>query len=112
MKVAIPSNDAIHITKDLGSSKGFVVFTIQFGEIIEEEFLQPAINEQETEKGILGTLKDCSLLILPEPDRKNGEGLQSNEIKTVYTSEKIVTKIIWSFLTGLQRQEANTCCCP
>lgn len=112
MKIAIPTNDAININKDLDSAKGFVVFTIQLGEIVREEFRQQATDSKDTFTNVFTLLNDCSHCIVSRQDEKSPGSFPLKDIQISLTKETIITKIIWSFLNESLHKEANTCCCP
>ena len=112
MKIAIPSDDGINISKNLDLTKGFVVFTIQFGEIVEGEFRQSVIDENKTEKKIFNLVDDCTDLIVKESDQKSFAFSRKKELTIISTKETIISTIISSFLAESQRHDANTCCCP
>jgi predicted Fe-Mo cluster-binding NifX family protein len=45
MKIAIPTDDGFTINQQLTPTKGFLVFTIQFGEVVEQEMRWNLNNE-------------------------------------------------------------------
>jgi hypothetical protein len=112
MKIAIPTDDAININKTLESARSFVVFTIQFGEIIEEEFRHSPENEPEKVPDIFGLIADCTVLIMKSPEECKLDFSGQKELKVFTTGENIITKIIVGFLNEAHRKEANTYCCP
>ncbi len=112
MKIAIPTNDAINIHDLFDSVKGFVVFTMQFGEITDEEYRKPSTNDLQTNGNIAGLLYDCTHLIVSVPDEKALLIQGNDKPKVITTPEKNITKIILNFMNESYRHESNTCCCP
>ena len=112
MKIAIPTNDAINIHDPFDSVKGFVVFTLQFGEITEEEYRQPSINDSQTNWNMLGLLNDCTHLIVSAPAEQALFIHGKDKPKVITTMETNITKIILNFMNESHRHESNTCCCP
>ena len=112
MKIAIPTNDAINIQDPFDSLKGFLVFTVQFGEITEEEYRQPSTNDPQTNRDFFGLLNDCTHLIVSAPGEKTLLIHDKDKMKVITTQEKNITKIILNFMNESYRHESNTCCCP
>ena len=111
MKIAIPTNDGIHIADQPLTAKGFHVFTIEFGEIAEDELRWRVPPDSKIpENGSLKQIGDCSVILV---NRDNGSagpaipGIQSTPVR-----DKVIAKIIWKYLSGVVRREADTCCCP
>jgi hypothetical protein len=111
MKIAIPTNDIIHIDPVPGSSEGFVVFTVHSGKITEAEFRQNPEKGQEVDELVRNCLKDCSHVIIPGIPGIKTKSVHE-KVMVSFTKETLITNIIWSFMTDLHRNEANTCCCP
>jgi hypothetical protein len=112
MKVAIPTDDAIHIHPDPVSAENFLVFTIQLGEIIEEKFFRLSGKQSDTQGNSSLIPGDWSYLILPEMHEEETYIPTENPIKIYYTRDSIITKIIWSYLNDVLRKESNSFCCP
>jgi hypothetical protein len=111
MKIAIPTHDGIHITDEIIAAKGFHVFTVESGEISDDELRWRDPNDAIfPEKSPLQLIKDCSAILVslvpgvPCP--------QTGGFQYIPVNEKIITKIIWRYISEMARQEANTCCCP
>jgi hypothetical protein len=108
MKIAVPTNDGINITREL-PAKGFHVFTVELGEITGEELRWNKTNDNgANEDGPFNLVKDCSA-ILVNNSMTNGK---SSGKQIIPVSGTIITRIIWDYLSDVIRKEANTCCCP
>lgn len=70
-KIAVPSNDGIHIAEDFGTSKNFLIFEAGDGFISNEEIRRnPAdlnssktINDEERNSLVFNKLCDCEIII-------------------------------------------------
>jgi hypothetical protein len=111
MKIAIPTNDGVHIAGQELAAKGFHVFTIEFGEILEDEIRWKELPGDKTaETGFLMIIRDCSAILVT---RENGTAVNDiGDFQTIPVGDKIITKIIWRYINEVARREANTCCCP
>ena len=113
MKIAIPTSDGIYIAQNLLKANGFIVFTIQFGEIIEEELRHIFLSDLlPHENGIFTNVDDCSVFIISDLNIKNEKLLQDNKKEVIYTCETIITKIVMNYLNTCLQKESNTLCCP
>ena len=113
MKIAIPTKDDIHIVNDLDEATGFMVFTIQFGDILEEEFRsikssQPKINGS----AISDIIHDCSVLFTSESIEKKNKINGNLGNRVIKTGETNITKIVINYLNSTLIRESNTLCCP
>jgi len=113
MKIAIPTYDRLNIVNNLVKASGFLVFTIRFGEIMEEEFRPIRKYDQFTNQDSWNEpLDDCSLVIFSELNEHNEKLLLHQKKQLVHTDETIITKIILDFLNTTLLKESNTLCCP
>ncbi len=111
MKIAIPTIDGIHISDQELFAKGFHVFTIASGEIIDEELRwNNANNDGSANEDIIGKVNDCSVILVNKAFSDLEGNLRGKEI--IRVNDLIITKIIWNYLAEVRRKEANTCCCP
>jgi hypothetical protein len=113
MKIAVPTYDGINIVNNLVKAKGFLVFTIQFGEIIEEEFRPIQHNDLlfNNNEWIV-SLDDCSEVIVSELNEQNEQLLQKQKCHLLPTNDTIIARIILNFLNTTLVKESNTLCCP
>jgi predicted Fe-Mo cluster-binding NifX family protein len=113
MKIAIPTNDGFSINPHFTITRGFLVSTIQFGEVIEQEMRWNPNNEvlksvEESYK----TLIDCDIVIVREITLNQNDFLTSHRIDVIKTDETIITKVLMWYLQTVMQKESNTCCCP
>lgn len=113
MKIAIPTQDGIMIAPYLGRPKGFLVLTIELGEIVNEEIRWNILSDILTsEDGYMYNLKDCSVIIAQEISDRVCKWLKLKQIQVICSKEVIITKIVMDYLTTTLVRESNTCCSP
>jgi predicted Fe-Mo cluster-binding NifX family protein len=113
MKIAIPTDDGFTINQQFTPAKGFLVFTIQFGEVVEQEMrwnLNKEIMKSVDES--YKSLVDCDKVITREIALKQSDFLQFHKIDVIITDETIITKVLIWYLQTVMLKESNTCCCP
>jgi hypothetical protein len=113
MKIAIPTNDGIILSANARNPKGYLVLTIEGGEILNEELRwnKPG-NILSAENGTPNNLMDCSLIIVNPNSDDSNELTMSKRIGLITSKEVIITKIIMEFLNTTLLRESNTCCSP
>jgi hypothetical protein len=92
MKIAIPTSDGIILSANARNPKGYLVLTIEGGEIINEELRW---NKQGNANS-----------------NDSNELTKSNRIELITSKEVIITKVIMEFLNTTLLRESNTCCSP
>ena len=113
MKIAIPTDDGFMINQQFTTAKGFLVSTIQFGEVVEQEMRWNLNNEIPTsEDESYKTLVDCDKVIVREIEFNQSNFLQLQKKEVIKTEETIVTKVLMQYLQTVMQKESDTCCCP
>jgi len=113
MKIAIPTQDGLHLTIDFGKADTFLIVTIQSGEVMDEELRKNRLNTyMEKKKGPLVLISDCTVVLVHKMDTVFCKLLQENHIEYIKTDENLITNAILRYLEHEYRKEANTCCCP
>ena len=113
MKIAIPTSDGINIGKNLINTTGYLVFTIQFGEIIEEELRPILLNDiLVNEELFLTPIEDCSVIFSGRMNEDLSAVLVNKKKEVVQTNESNITKIVMNYLNTSLVKESNTLCCP
>lgn len=112
MKIAIPTSDEIHVAQNLHDAIGYLVFTTQFGEIVDEEYRLIAWGDMlGKHDDLLTSLDDCNMLICSEHDPYFSN--QTNWSGDVFkTKEKIITNVILLMLDKELVDASNHLCCP
>jgi len=113
MKIAIPTEDGFTINQHFTPAKGFLVLTIQFGEVVEQEMRwnqnnEILVSEDESYK----ILVDCDKVIVREIEFNQSNFFQLHKIDVIKTDETIVTKVLMQYLQIVMKKESDRCCCP
>ncbi len=95
MKVAIPTDDQIKISKDILRCKGYLVYEIDDHSLINYEFLINPFPEDTTKAKteILNTLEECSSIICNRMETNLKEKLKSNHKQILTTFKKMQRKL-------------------
>ena len=110
MKIAIPTDDGIHINSEM-SAKGFTVFTVELGEITGEEIRwNKATDDTSKQDGLQNAIDDCPVVLVNNTNGDIARTLNGKQIIPVKGT--IITKAIWNYIAETTRKEANYCCCP
>jgi predicted Fe-Mo cluster-binding NifX family protein len=113
MKIAIPTEDGYTINQHLTPAKGFLISTIQFGEVVEQEMRWNLNNEILTsEDESYKTLVDCNKVIVREIELNQSDFLQLQKIDVIKTDETIITKVLMQYMKTVMQKESDTYCCP
>jgi hypothetical protein len=113
MKIAIPTNDGLTLSPDFGQTKGFLILTIELGEIIKEEMRWNKLSDILcSPEGYLTPINDCGVVMVNNIGPVFRGLLIGKEKEIVFTSETIITNAYVHFLENTLRKEANNCCCP
>jgi predicted Fe-Mo cluster-binding NifX family protein len=113
MKIAIPTDDGIMLSASVKNPKGYLIFTIKGGEILNEELRWNKLSDVLTpEFGELHNLMDCSRIIVNFASEKIQQFFISNQIEVILTKEVIITRAIMEFLNKTLLRESNTSCSP
>ena len=113
MKIAIPTNDGLTISHDFGQASGFLVLTLELGELVQEEMRWNKLN------GIFGSgdlklnpISDCQSVLVNDISPVLTKMVAGQNKEIIHTGESIITNAYIQFLENTLRKEANTCCCP
>ena len=109
MKIAIPTNDGLTITPDFGKAKGFLILTVELGEITREEMRWNSLNPSDE---FLAPINDCGAFIVNDIDPVFHGILSARQKEVIRTRELFITNAYVHFLENRLHKEANTCCCP
>jgi predicted Fe-Mo cluster-binding NifX family protein len=113
MKIAIPTEDGLTISTDFSAVKSFLVFTIQFGEVVSEEMFRRENGSSPVclfeEKG---TLADCEKVIVSDITEEQENSFKKLNKEVIWTKEKIILNVVMNWLQVLLCRDANSCCQP
>jgi predicted Fe-Mo cluster-binding NifX family protein len=113
MKIAIPTEDGLTVNQYFTPVRGFLVSTIQFGEVVKQEMRwNPDTEIMASEDRSYQNLFDCEKVIVREIDFNQRNYLQSQKKEVIKTEEPIITNVLMQYLSTSLQKEANTCCSP
>ncbi len=113
MRIAIPTNDGFTINLDLTPTRGFLVSTIQFGEIVGQEMRWNPENEMTASNNVsFQNIFDCDRVIVREIEINQINILNLQKKDVIKTEEMIITKVLMQYLQTVMMKESDTCCCP
>jgi predicted Fe-Mo cluster-binding NifX family protein len=113
MKIAIPTSDGLTLSANFGQAKGFLILTLELGEIVKEEMRWNKLSDILcSPDGILNPITDCQAVMANHVGNTVEGLLTGRNIDIFHTTESIITNAYVHFLESKVRKEANTCCCP
>jgi predicted Fe-Mo cluster-binding NifX family protein len=113
MKIAIPTNDGLSLCNDFGQAKGFLVLTVQLGEITREELRWNKLSDILcSPDGLLVNCHDCDAVMANRIGAGLSNLLAQKHTEIIKTTEEIITNAYIHYLDDSSRKEVNTCCCP
>ncbi len=113
MKIAFPTDDGLMIAEEFNQAKGFLILTVELGEIEQQEMRwNTSIDPLQNGFGSFANLDGCDILIVREIPENSRDFLTGKGIEVNRTNELIITKSIIKFIDSSLREKANSCCCP
>ncbi len=131
MKVAIPTNDGKNVSSHFGQAKGFLFVEIEGDNIKREEYIpntftghaQHISNENKSSEHshrhthsidvherVVNKFSGISAVISGGMGYGIKSRLESAGIKTIFTSEKDIRKVLSLFIQGTLQNEENLTC--
>ena|ERR1035438_164649 len=113
MKIAITTNDGLTVAQQFSSAKGFLVMTIQLGEIVQQEMRWNSANETSgSDDAPDSNLRDCDTVIVHNKGVNPKIYRLSLQKEIIDTDETIISKALMKYLSKSLLKETNVCCCP
>lgn len=126
MKIAVATNDNIHVTGHLGRCRTFLVYDVEGKQILSKEERNNTFTHHNAgghEHGhnhgeehnhshgaLIDGLKDCSTVIFQSGGWRVVEDLKQNNITPFLTDELVADEAVTKFLNGeLIERPGNTC---
>jgi len=101
-KIAIPTNDGLHVRPTCCRSKAFLVATLNSGKIIHQELRWNLLSEMMTSKfGYYYNLIDCDFIIIKKAGIINFELLQFKSFKIVQTDQLEILNALTNYLESI-----------
>jgi predicted Fe-Mo cluster-binding NifX family protein len=113
MKIAIPTEDGLTISRNFSAAREYLVSTIQLGEIVHQEIRinKPGEMIVPVEKTCCN-IEDCDKVMIREINPEQMDYLENNKKEIIKTREEIITEALIKFLEFSSHEETNKCCCP
>lgn len=128
MKIAVPTNDGMTISRHFGRSAAFLVFDVQDGSIQGRETRSNAglcsheprhshgsgcqSGGVHSHRGVVSALGDCELVICSGIGDGAGDALGAQGIRTILTNTGPVEDAVAAYLAGtLAEATASACNC-
>jgi hypothetical protein len=113
MKLAIPTEDGLTIRQQFSPLRGFLISTIELGEIVGQEMREMVTGEiKASEERWYHHLEDCEKVMVREIDQEHLNVLKNHRKEVITTGETIITTALIKFLNSSLQNETNKCCCP
>ncbi len=125
-KIAIATDDQKRVTGHIGRCKGFAVYEIKDGEILNKEVRENLFTEhrrggqrhqhhgegegRHSHEHLINGLKDCSCLISSGGGWRVVEDLKQHNITTLFTDEEFVDNAVNKFIKGDLKNETDLVC--
>ena len=112
MKIAISTNDGLRMAPAFEISDGFLILTLEFGEIVEEDIRWKQESGHGNNREILSQLSDCSVIVVREISESFIQFFRNKSVDVFRTEEEIITNVIVHYLEHQYREASDHCCCP
>lgn len=113
MKVAIPTDDGLHISSKCERAKGFFVASVENGKIINEEMRwNPEMDPADPRTAALAVIEDCNVVIAGDQLHNCIQMHPVPDKEIFVVREKIITNVMVDYITLTAMRESNSCCCP
>jgi len=130
-KIAIATDDQKRVTGHIGRCRGFAVFEIDDGKILNKEARENLFTNhrrggahhhgegeghggqghgRHSHEHLINGLKDCSYLISSGGGWRVVEDLKQHKITTVFTNEEFIDDAVNKFIKGELKNESDLVC--
>ena len=130
-KIAIATNDQKRVTGHIGRCRGFAVFEINDGKILNKEARENLFTNhrrggahhhgegeghggqghgRHSHEHLINGLKDCSYLISSGGGWRVVEDLKQHNISTLFTNEEFIDNAVNKFIKGELKNESDLVC--
>jgi hypothetical protein len=112
MKIAIPTNDGLTLNPQFGQAKGFLILTLELGEITAEEMKWNTSGGICATDDFLGPITDCGAVLVNNISPAFSNLIFGQNKDIIHTKESIITNACIHYIQNDLSRETNTCCCP
>ncbi|PID62555.1 MAG: iron-molybdenum cofactor biosynthesis protein [Ignavibacteriae bacterium] len=124
MKIAIPTDNQVTISRHFGRTKGFVIYEIEDDKIVNKVYNENNFtghakgmhhqeghsHNQHSHAGILNAIGDCQAVIAGGMGQRLYNDFEQNNIKVFVTQENEIEKVIELYLKNELDNNSDSCC--
>jgi predicted Fe-Mo cluster-binding NifX family protein len=124
MKIAIPSDDGIHISGHFGRTKGFMICETDNNKVVSKDYKENTFtghaqglhhddahgHGNHSHDGIFKAIGDCQMVIAGGMGRRLYDDFEQKNIKVFVTREKTIDMALDQFLNGKLDNHSDACC--
>jgi hypothetical protein len=110
IKLALPTEDKLHISDSMFKADFFKIITFDSVNIIQEEYRD--VHSGMNNKEIYDMISDCDVILFRAISKEFTEYLKTQKKQVIITTEKIITNAALKYVSEFYQRESNTCCCP
>lgn len=112
MKIAISTDDKLHVSNQFCQSKFYKIFLIEKGTIVKEEFRDNYCPGKGSHSEVYNIIGDCNTIIATDFDAELNTFFKGRGCKVIRTNENIITKAVVNYVNEMNRIQSNYCCQP
>jgi predicted Fe-Mo cluster-binding NifX family protein len=121
MKIAVATDDFVHVTGHVGRCNGFIVYEIEENKILSSEQRENNFTHHKTSSAqphshghshfnLVNGLSDCSTLICTSAGWRLQEDFNNNSKELVFTNETLAEDAALKFVTGTLAINSDGAC--
>ena len=113
MKAAFPTNDGIMMATSFEQAKGFLILTIELGQVVKEELIwNRAGYVEDSPESYITPVCDCAAVFADTIPDSLKNALNKKDISLIQSRDSIITNAIVHYLEHEVSKAADYCCCP
>ena len=113
MKIAIPTDDGLHVSPRCERAKGFVIAEVEKDRILHEELRwNPVPNPDDPRTSALSLINECQVVIAGDSWQNCVKLSTHSDVEVVVVKETIITNVLVEYLKDQALTASNNFCCP
>jgi predicted Fe-Mo cluster-binding NifX family protein len=113
MKIAIPTDDGLHISARCENAKGFVIAEVERDKILHEELhWKPVPDPGDPRTSALSLINGCKVLIAGDSWENCINLSTHSDVEVVLVKETIITNVLVEYIKDQALTASNNLCCP
>ncbi|MEN8250088.1 MAG: NifB/NifX family molybdenum-iron cluster-binding protein [Bacteroidota bacterium] len=124
MKIAIPSDDSVSISRHFGRTKGFVICNLENNKVLNQEYKENTFtghaqglhhdpnheHGNHSHNGIFNAIGDCEVVIAGGMGQRLYKDFEARSIKVYVTRESTVDSALKLFIESELDNNPDDCC--